>query len=350
MSIPIHATVVTKSELQSAVNLIKSQLVEKGFTPKLSKLQDSISLIISGRKWSSLLSEWDGEQRFFRAEVDSKFIDYNPDTIDGQIIHLLSLELPLWTVVLMGKEETVFHHYDGQYQPQPAYLEIDFEKKGITADYSGEIGNAVPSTVFHGIRHRANINPLLTSESINELLLDEAILRKITEIDRLGEVDWNGSSWAWGFKEGVDIEEYRDIWIDLDELVLDASEDKKSIYNLDFEDMEEQQDLLAQLRLDGTNTEDIKELIIERYKGGTGDEINGSNIDLDHYLSFDSVGWLPLGTDDFYYKIIEGVVYRSVDDEDGFEGIESFGENDFSGLNESIGDLVKAPFWPNNAI
>lgn len=342
----LFATAITKNELQKTIKFIKSELTEKGFNPKLSILQDTVSNFISGRKWSSLLSDFGDGIQFFQSE----FKDLDDESIESETLLLLRHELPLWKIELVDDGESLNFQYDGQYQPQPAYLEINFGSKSISANYSMEIGGGVPSDVFNGVKHRAYIDPRLTSESINEILLDETILRKVTEIDRLGEIDWNGSNWSWLFKEGVDSEANRDVWIELDELFSDMCIDAKKTYVLDENDVEEQEELLAKLKLDGTNTEEIKALIVEAFEDGTSDEIDDSNIDLDYYLHFESMRGMPDDLDDYFYKIVDGVVYRSEDESDGFEDIHSFGEHNFSGLQETIGDLVKSPFLSKNAI
>lgn len=49
----------------------------------------------------------------------------------------------------LDQDRVALHHrYSGQVDPQPAHVEID-EDGTVTADYSGEIGSAVPMLVWH---------------------------------------------------------------------------------------------------------------------------------------------------------------------------------------------------------
>jgi hypothetical protein len=84
--------------------------------------------------------------------------------------------------------------YGSQSRPQDAYLELDLETGKLTADYNGEIGNAVSSHVWHGRVQRINFAPLLKIEKINELMDDlEDLCQKILDNS---SVDWNGSNYV----------------------------------------------------------------------------------------------------------------------------------------------------------
>jgi len=56
-----------------------------------------------------------------------------------------------------GDRFPVYAKYVGQHQPQPAYIELNTRTGELAADYSREIGNAVPMTVYHNIDLRWNI-------------------------------------------------------------------------------------------------------------------------------------------------------------------------------------------------
>lgn len=64
----------------------------------------------------------------------------------------------------------LYAHYQNQSSPQPAYLELDLRDGKVTADYSGEAGNAMPAYVWSGVIRRYSVNPLLTAEQINEVV------------------------------------------------------------------------------------------------------------------------------------------------------------------------------------
>lgn len=60
-------------------------------------------------------------------------------------------------------------HYNGQTSAQPAYIELDLREGTLHATYNGEIGNAVPGTVYHGFQRRYTI-PVLTGQAANEAM------------------------------------------------------------------------------------------------------------------------------------------------------------------------------------
>ena len=64
-----------------------------------------------------------------------KTTDY---TVDG-----LAVLLPL-------RCENYRYQYPGQFHHQSAYIELDPVAKTLTCDWNGEIGNAVPFSVYHG--------------------------------------------------------------------------------------------------------------------------------------------------------------------------------------------------------
>ena len=56
------------------------------------------------------------------------------------------------------------HQYPGQCQPQPAYIELDDGE--LTADWSGEIGNAVPAAVWHDRCLRWRVPPETSKKAL----------------------------------------------------------------------------------------------------------------------------------------------------------------------------------------
>ncbi|MBM9510058.1 hypothetical protein [Actinacidiphila acididurans] len=85
----------------------------------------------------------------------------------------------------------LYRHYDGQSEPQPAYIALDLEDARMWATYNAEIGNAVPFDVFHGIERRYGI-PLLTAQAANRVMEE---LRPLAErILADSTVDWDGNN------------------------------------------------------------------------------------------------------------------------------------------------------------
>jgi len=65
----------------------------------------------------------------------------------------------------------LYQHYPQQCQAQPCYIELECETGRLRADYNGEIGNAVPVSVWHGHDQRWTI-PALTADSANKLMAE----------------------------------------------------------------------------------------------------------------------------------------------------------------------------------
>ena len=63
----------------------------------------------------------------------------------------------------------LLHQYQGQYEPQPAYIELDKNDK-LTYDWDTSIGNGVGVDVFNGLTLRWRIPCDLTQIEINLLL------------------------------------------------------------------------------------------------------------------------------------------------------------------------------------
>jgi hypothetical protein len=83
------------------------------------------------------------------------------------------------------------HQYPGQNKPQDCYIELDLKNETLTADWNGEIGNAIPMDVYHGHTRRYAI-PCLLMDAANNLLDDIAPLaeRVITGY----ESKWDGNN------------------------------------------------------------------------------------------------------------------------------------------------------------
>jgi len=66
----------------------------------------------------------------------------------------------------------LYHHYDGELLPQPAYVEIDLRDGKIRAGYSPEIGGGVSEAIYEGRVLRYRIDHQLNLSEINTLLED----------------------------------------------------------------------------------------------------------------------------------------------------------------------------------
>lgn len=85
----------------------------------------------------------------------------------------------------------LYRHYDGQTEPQPAYIELDTQAGTLLATYNAEIGNGIPFSAYHGLDRRYSI-PIITAEAANHIMREIAPLA-----DRViagTEAEWDGSN------------------------------------------------------------------------------------------------------------------------------------------------------------
>ncbi|WP_276681533.1 hypothetical protein [Thalassolituus oleivorans] len=93
----------------------------------------------------------------------------------------------------------VYAKYEGQHQPQPAFLELDIRDGSLTADYSGEIGNAVPVDVWNNLILRFTLQPETTAEEIERII--EENKETFQGILNGAESEWNNSNWVGKFTD-----------------------------------------------------------------------------------------------------------------------------------------------------
>jgi hypothetical protein len=86
----------------------------------------------------------------------------------------------------------VYCKYPQQCEPQPAFITLNLENGDLDADYSGEIGNAVTSRVWHNIVLRFAINPESTADQVEKIINDNSeAFQKILDGS---EVVWDGNN------------------------------------------------------------------------------------------------------------------------------------------------------------
>ena len=86
--------------------------------------------------------------------------------------------------------------YPQQCQAQPCYIELDCEDETLEADYSSEIGNAVPAYVWNNRAIRFRI-PALTADAANSLMED--LLERCQKIVDGYENVWDGNNYVGKF-------------------------------------------------------------------------------------------------------------------------------------------------------
>lgn len=122
----------------------------------------------------------------------------------------------------------LYTRYDRQTQPQPAYIELDPGPRTLTADYSGEIGNAVPEGVYHGRRFRLNVNPYVKGATIADLLEDQRTQSLARRIFDGYEEKWDGNNYLGHLNEDAS-----DAYAELERYVeesIDPETDCVSVY------------------------------------------------------------------------------------------------------------------------
>jgi hypothetical protein len=94
------------------------------------------------------------------------------------------------------KRQPVLAQYPNQCFPQTAYLELDPVSATITADYSGEVGNAVPSDVWHSRLFRVPVAPEVSRSTLQGLRSDDAFLSLVTQLIESWDLVWNGNNYV----------------------------------------------------------------------------------------------------------------------------------------------------------
>lgn len=95
------------------------------------------------------------------------------------------------TITKVEGKLDLFAHYTGEYQPQDVFIALDADEGRLWADYNAEIGNAVPSSVWHGHVKRWGV-PLISASTANDLM--ERLIPLATRIIKGYTSKWNGSN------------------------------------------------------------------------------------------------------------------------------------------------------------
>lgn len=103
-------------------------------------------------------------------------------------------------VIPNRKKKPVFYQYQNQCFPQRAYLEIDPSKCTTNikcyADYTGEIGNAVPVAVWHDLVFRIPVAPEVWRKGLKDLEQDERFITLVGQLVDSWEEVWNGNNYV----------------------------------------------------------------------------------------------------------------------------------------------------------
>jgi len=97
------------------------------------------------------------------------------------------------TITIQKPTDHLYHRYPQQTQPQGTYIELDPESRTARADWDGEIGGAVPFSVWHRTTLRYTLPSVyLTADGIGAIMDEMAPL-----MERVCDghtVEWDGSN------------------------------------------------------------------------------------------------------------------------------------------------------------
>lgn len=94
---------------------------------------------------------------------------------------------------LRGEFAPLFNRYPGQTGAQPAFIEMT-EDGDVSADYSGEIGNAVPMHVWHGRTLRWSVPAAVKGEALADFIEQPDVYELLGRIHAGHSVEWDGSN------------------------------------------------------------------------------------------------------------------------------------------------------------
>lgn len=95
--------------------------------------------------------------------------------------------------------------YDGQSNPQPAYVELDCRGCGeIIADYNAGVGNDIPFYYYHDLAVRWAISPETSGKSLKELLADENFINLCERILSGFEEVWDGNNYVGKYSDDAE--------------------------------------------------------------------------------------------------------------------------------------------------
>jgi len=87
----------------------------------------------------------------------------------------------------------LFCQFDGQCQPQPAYLQLNANGY-VFADYSGDTGGGVPASVWHGVDRRIRLNPTVSGHALRQYMGGEEFRALLERYYAGADDEWDGSN------------------------------------------------------------------------------------------------------------------------------------------------------------
>lgn len=97
----------------------------------------------------------------------------------------------------------LFCQYDGQCQPQRAFIELDLSTGYVDADYSSQIGSGVPVAVWRGVVLRWPIRRDLSTEQITKVI--DGALPLLQQVLDGAEIEADEGSWLGSLDESASV-------------------------------------------------------------------------------------------------------------------------------------------------
>lgn len=88
----------------------------------------------------------------------------------------------------------LYCRFPGELEPQGAYIEITTRTRELTADYSGEIGFAIPMSVYHGQVIRIPVTPYLNGAVLADLLDSDEVQALAGRVCDGHSIEWDGNN------------------------------------------------------------------------------------------------------------------------------------------------------------
>lgn len=95
----------------------------------------------------------------------------------------------------------VYCKYDGQFEPQYAYLALDIRTGELSADYNGNIGGGCTFDEFHNLVLRFTLPAMAHKDFIAEQIDENSTL--FQKVLNGADVVWNDSNWVGSFDESA---------------------------------------------------------------------------------------------------------------------------------------------------
>jgi len=100
----------------------------------------------------------------------------------------------------------MYLQYDGQSQPQPAFVEIDprgDDEITVSAEVNHNIGPSCSQDQFNGVVWSIPCNPYVLGKELADYLESEDFKAKVTELCTDYSCEWDGSNWKGSWNNDV---------------------------------------------------------------------------------------------------------------------------------------------------